>query len=53
MNRIFNPERKQDEAYSAYKVRRQNNNEEIRKIVSGKLVWDSRTQGTFRKSDQE
>jgi len=46
---IFVPQRLEGESFSDYKERRLVANYKLHQMAQGKLIWDSRNQGTYRK----
>ncbi len=43
-------ERKPDESFADYKVRRTAANKQLKRELKGKLVWDSAKRGTYIKA---
>lgn len=46
---LYHPERLQNETYQEYVMRRKVANAKIKEILKGKVVWNSRKEGTYRK----
>lgn len=46
---IFIPQRLENESFADYKERRLVANYKLHEMAKGKLIWDSRKQGTYRK----
>jgi hypothetical protein len=46
---IFIPQRLETESFADYKERRLVANYKLHQMAQGKLIWDSRKQGTYRK----